>query len=73
MKWVICNDQPFSVVESKELRRLFCILNNGVLTPTADTIREDVMKAFGTELTRIQEILQVSLYSSKLTLFISDN
>ena len=49
-------------MESEELQRLFRILNRGAVTPSADTIREDVMKAFEIELMKVRDILQVLFY-----------
>jgi len=46
-------------MKSQELQWLFRILNRGAVTLSADTIREDVMKAFEIELTRVRDILQV--------------
>jgi hypothetical protein len=49
VKWVICDNQPFTVVESSLFRNLFSTghqdnIKNAI--PSADTIKLDVMKSF---------------------------
>ncbi|GBC50995.2 zinc finger BED domain-containing protein RICESLEEPER 2-like [Rhizophagus irregularis DAOM 181602=DAOM 197198] len=57
-KWVICDDQPFVVVECDQLRKLFCLLNPNAKVPSADTVRNDIMNAFKEERNKIRDTLQ---------------
>lgn len=53
------DDQPFTTVESAELRKLFLLMNPAAFTPSADTIRSHIMDAFVLERTKVRDILQV--------------
>ena len=53
------DDQPFTTVESAELRKLFLLMNPIAFTPSADTIRSHIMDAFVLEHTKVCDILQV--------------
>ncbi|CAB4484797.1 unnamed protein product [Rhizophagus irregularis] len=57
-KWIVCDDQPFTAVESEHLRLLFRILNPIAKAPSADTLRSDVIDKFNEERNNIREILQ---------------
>ncbi len=46
-------------IEREELRRLFQLLNPDAVSPSADTIKNDIMKAFTKEHAHLKEILQV--------------
>lgn len=63
MKWIVCDDQPFTVIESEHLKKIFRLLYPSVKAPSADTIRNDIMSAFKEERNKIQDILQVFIYS----------
>ncbi|PKY61085.1 zf-BED-domain-containing protein, partial [Rhizophagus irregularis] len=41
VRWTVCDDQPFTAVESEHLRLLFRILNPIAKAPSADTLRSD--------------------------------
>ncbi|CAB5367601.1 unnamed protein product [Rhizophagus irregularis] len=58
-KWIVCDDQPFTAVESEHLRLLFRILNPIAKAPSADTLRSDVIDKFNEERNNIREILQI--------------
>ncbi|CAB5371644.1 unnamed protein product [Rhizophagus irregularis] len=58
-KWIVCDDQPFTAVESEHLRLLFCILNPIAKAPSADTLHSDVIDKFNEERNNIREILQI--------------
>jgi hypothetical protein len=53
------DDQPFTAVESTEIRKLFHLLNPAAITLSADTIRSRIMGAFKLERTKVRDILQV--------------
>ena len=55
----MCDDQPFSVIESGELRTLICMLRHGAKIPSADTITREVVRAFEDQCNEIRNILQV--------------
>jgi len=55
----VCDDQPFSVVESGELRTLICMLRHGAKIPSVDTITREIVRAFEDQYNEIQNILQV--------------
>jgi len=59
IKWIVLEDQPFTAVESEAIRSIFLILNPTAKTPSADTIHNHIMEAFGLEHTKVQDILQV--------------
>jgi hypothetical protein len=50
-------------VESKELQLLFRILNREAITPSADTIHQDITKSFESEYIKVRDILQVFLFN----------
>ncbi|CAB5370059.1 unnamed protein product [Rhizophagus irregularis] len=58
VRWTVCDDQPFTAVESEHLRLLFRILNPIAKAPSADTLRSDVIDKFNEERNNIREILQ---------------
>ncbi|CAB5157831.1 unnamed protein product [Rhizophagus irregularis] len=58
VRWIICDDQPFTAVESEHLRLLFCILNPIAKAPSADTLHNDIINKFNEERNKIREILQ---------------
>ena len=53
------SDQPFSEVENPNLRQIFHFLKTDVITPSADTIKNEVMRTFDKERTCLRETLQV--------------
>jgi len=54
-------------VEREELRGLFQLLNPDAISPSADTIKNHIMKAFTKEHTHLKEILQVKfIFNIKL-------
>ena len=59
IKWIVMDDQPFTTVESAEIRKLFLLLNPAAITISADTIRSHIMDAFVLERTKVRDILQV--------------
>lgn len=63
VKWIICNNQPFTVVESEFLH---CLLVSNINYPTAtipsaDTIKVDVMQMFEKERLQVRDMLQVNI------------
>ncbi|CAB4421604.1 unnamed protein product [Rhizophagus irregularis] len=58
VRWTVCDDQPFTAVESEHLRLLFRILNPIAKAPSADTLCSDVIDKFNEERNNIREILQ---------------
>ena len=59
IEWIVCDDQPFTVIEDKKLRRLLRLCNPNAKGLSADTIHDDIIKSFENERKKIQEILQV--------------
>jgi hypothetical protein len=59
-KWIVCNDQPFTTVENEHFRNMIEILNPEAQVPSADTIKNNIMKRFNTEQTRMKEEFLVS-------------
>ena len=53
------DDQPFTAVESPEIRKLFTLLNPAAVAPSADTIKNHIMEAFKHERIKMGDILQV--------------
>jgi hypothetical protein len=51
------DDQPFTAVESAEIRKLFTLLNPAAMSPSADTIKNGIMEAFKNERIRVCDIL----------------
>ncbi|GES80463.1 ribonuclease H-like domain-containing protein [Rhizophagus clarus] len=58
VRWIICNNQPFTAVKSEHLRLLFCILNPIAKAPSADTLHNNIINKFNEERNKIREILQ---------------
>uniref|UniRef100_U9T1U4 BED-type domain-containing protein n=1 Tax=Rhizophagus irregularis (strain DAOM 181602 / DAOM 197198 / MUCL 43194) TaxID=747089 RepID=U9T1U4_RHIID len=61
-KWIVCDDQPFTVVENEQLQKIFRLLFPNIKTISADTARNDIIDAFKEERNKIQNILQVVLH-----------
>lgn len=59
LQWVVCSDQPFIEVENPKLRYLLRFLKSEVNVPSADTIKNDIIKIYKEEKIRLKEILQV--------------
>ena len=58
VEWVVCNDQPFSEVETHRLRNLIRLLHPGAKVPSADTLRNDIDERFNREKARVRAMLQ---------------
>ena len=58
--WIVTDDQPFIVVECPEFQDLLNYCNSTVCLPSADTIKNDILKLFKEYRKKIQIILQVS-------------
>ncbi len=50
---------PLLEVEKKELKELFSVLKVDAVTPSADTIKNDIKKEFFKEHSQLKSILQV--------------
>ena len=59
LRWIICSDQLFTEVENSDLQYLFRFLKSKVNIPSADTIKNDIIKIYKEEKTQLKEILQV--------------
>jgi len=59
LRWIICSDQPFTEIENSDLRYLFRFLKPEINIPSADTIKNDIIKTYKEEKIRLKEILQV--------------
>jgi hypothetical protein len=51
------------VIESEHLKKIFLLLYPHVKTPSGDTIRNEIMSAFKEKRNKIQNILQVFIYT----------
>ena len=51
---------PFTTVESPEFGYLINLCNPSARVPTADTVKNDILKIFKNYQTKIQNLLQVS-------------
>jgi hypothetical protein len=58
IRWIVCDDQPFTIVEGTELRTLLKMLNQDVNVPSGDTIRTGILFTFKKEQDRMRKILQ---------------
>jgi hypothetical protein len=56
---VVCDDQPFTVIEGTNLRKLLRLLNPTMVVPSADTIRNDLLESFKKERDLMRKTLQV--------------
>ena len=54
LQWIISDDQPFTVVEGSALRKLLHYLRADITIPTGDTIKENIMKMFELEYTKLE-------------------
>jgi len=59
IKWIVTDDQPFTVVESDNICNIFHMLNPIAPTISADTVHNMIMEAFKQEHVKVQQILQV--------------
>ncbi|CAB5307411.1 unnamed protein product [Rhizophagus irregularis] len=56
--WIAADDLPFTTVESPEFGYLINICNPLTRIPTADTVKNDILKIFKNYQTKIQNLLQ---------------
>ncbi|CAB5213516.1 unnamed protein product [Rhizophagus irregularis] len=56
--WIAADDLPFTTVESPEFGYLINICNPSARIPTADTVKNDILKIFKNYQTKIQNLLQ---------------
>ncbi|CAJ0910650.1 5676_t:CDS:2, partial [Entrophospora sp. SA101] len=47
--WIVCSNQPFIEIENEELKNLLRLLQPGVPLPSADTIKNEIIKSFDKE------------------------
>ncbi|CAJ0644510.1 4172_t:CDS:2, partial [Entrophospora sp. SA101] len=57
--WIVCGNQPFIEIENEELKNLLRLLRPGVPLPSADTIKNEIIKSFDKECSNLKELLQV--------------
>jgi hypothetical protein len=62
IQWIISDDQPFTVVEGGKFKEMIFTLNSAAKIPSADTIKNHIMKKFKTEQEKIRNKLQVTIY-----------
>ena len=60
--WIICEDQPFTAIESASLQSLFGLIKPDLYTPSADTIHNDIMEAYKKEYNNLHQKLQVKVF-----------
>lgn len=60
LRWIIADDQPFTVIENEEFGELIKYLWPDANIPTADTIRNDLNVNFTKVKIQVRETLQVS-------------
>ncbi|CAB5355538.1 unnamed protein product [Rhizophagus irregularis] len=58
IKWVVVNDQPFTVVDDDHFKVMIKRLNREAIIPSAVTIHKDIHQAFNDKQTSIQKELQ---------------
>ncbi|GBC48852.2 zinc finger BED domain-containing protein RICESLEEPER 2-like [Rhizophagus irregularis DAOM 181602=DAOM 197198] len=57
-KWVIDNDQLFTILENKYFCQMIKILNSDALVLSANTIKNDILESFNVEQKKIKELFQ---------------
>lgn len=60
--WIVTDDQPFTVVECPEFCSLIKICNPDAKIPSADTMKNDILKLFQSNLLDIKQELVVILF-----------
>ncbi|CAB4391009.1 unnamed protein product [Rhizophagus irregularis] len=73
VEWIATDDQPFTVVESPEFRYVIQICNAEAQIPTADTIKNDILKLYKSYHINIQNILQEKKILTKILAIAADN
>ena len=61
VKWIISTNQPFTSVENLAFQQMIKLCNPGAVIPSADTVKNDMMRDFDEERTKIWNLLQVIL------------
>ncbi len=59
LKWIVRDDQPFTVVEVPEFRQVIKRLKPEASVPSADTVRRDIAKKFDMTRKLVRTNLQV--------------
>jgi len=62
IQWIISDDQPFIVVEGEKFKEMIFTLNSAAKIPSADTIKNHIMKKYKIEQEKIRNKLQVIIY-----------
>jgi hypothetical protein len=44
--WISIDDQPFTVIECPEFQELLKLCNSNIIIPSADTVRNDILKLY---------------------------
>jgi len=68
VRWIIQDNQPFTVVENSELKDIFCLLRPEITVISAGTIRNEIKLAFWQSHDAIKIMLQVRSNISKLNI-----
>src|SRR5215216_4942682 len=58
-KWIITDDQPFTMLENKYFQQMIKFLNSDALIPSADTLKKNIMKIFEMEQKKMKKLFQV--------------
>jgi hypothetical protein len=59
IRWIISANQPFTAVEDPEFQQLIKLCNSSAKMPSADTVKNSIMKNFNEEKLKIRILLQV--------------
>jgi len=70
--WIASDDQPFTLVECYDFQLLMNLCNPRISLPSADTIKNDILKLFKINQEKIKKILQVSISNDNLIYLISN-
>jgi hypothetical protein len=62
VRWIICENYPFTAVESVFFQNIMSARFPNTLIPSADTIKLEVMASFKKEKNKIKNMLQASIH-----------
>jgi hypothetical protein len=60
VRWIVCEDQPFTVLENSRSQRLFRMLRPDIPIISSDTIHSDIMSMYQRRHDNLKQMLQVS-------------
>ena len=67
LRWVVCKNRPYTIIDDEELRKVFAMLHAKVKIPCANTLAGDIKCAHGMMKEKLVELFKVRLSSPAIS------